>query len=163
MKTPMNVMTSLKKKRKNQKGFSLVELIVVLVIMAILAAALIPSLTGYIRQTRQSNAKNEASSCVSAAQTIASSAFADPAGNYAINGVTINFTKDCAGSTGTDAYLAQTEALAEIPSGANIDSIKVDDLNGKVSAMVYKTANGQTVEYNGSTGAYTVDKNEASE
>ncbi|MFR4393849.1 MAG: type IV pilin protein [Ruminococcus callidus] len=52
MKTPMNVFnTAMKKKKKNRKGFSLVELIVVLVIMAILSAALIPSLIGYISKT----------------------------------------------------------------------------------------------------------------
>ena len=83
MKTPMNVFnTAMKKKNKNRKGFSLIELIVCLVIMAILAAALVPTLIGYIRQTRQSNVKNEAASAVSAAQTIASSAFADTSGQY---------------------------------------------------------------------------------
>ena len=74
MKTPMNVFNTAMKKKKNRKGFSLVELIVVLVIMAILAAALVPTLVGYINQTRQSNAKNEAAMNVSAAQTIASAA-----------------------------------------------------------------------------------------
>ena len=82
MKTPMNIYNTAMKKKKNRKGFSLVELIVVLVIMAILAAALVPTLIGYIRQTRQSNVKNEAASAVSAAQTIASSAFADTSGQY---------------------------------------------------------------------------------
>lgn len=83
MKTPMNVFnTAMKKKKKNRKGFSLVELIVVLVIMAILAAALVPTLIGYIKQTKQSNAKNEAASCVSAAQTMASSAYASGDGKY---------------------------------------------------------------------------------
>ena len=37
MKTPMNIYNTAMKKKKNRKGFSLVELIVVLVIMAILA------------------------------------------------------------------------------------------------------------------------------
>lgn len=83
MKTPMNVFnTAMKKKKKNRKGFSLVELIVVLVIMAILAAALVPTLIGYIKQTKQSNAKNEAAAVVSAAQTIASSAYASGDGKY---------------------------------------------------------------------------------
>ena len=59
MKTPMNVFnTAMKKKKKNRKGFSLVELIVVLVIMAILSAALIPSLIGYISKTKEQNVQS---------------------------------------------------------------------------------------------------------
>ncbi len=78
----MNVFNTAMKKKKNRKGFSLVELIVVLVIMAILAAALVPTLIGYINQTRQSNSKNECASAVSAAQTILSSAYASPDKTY---------------------------------------------------------------------------------
>lgn len=70
MKTPMNIYNTAMKKKKNRKGFSLVELIVVLVIMAILAAALIPSLTGYIKKTKQQNINSECQSAVQAAQTI---------------------------------------------------------------------------------------------
>lgn len=93
MKTPMNVFnTAMKKKKKNRKGFSLVELIVVLVIMAILVAALVPSLVGYIKQARQSNAKDECAAVVSAAQTVASSAFADPSSIYHNNsGVNVKY------------------------------------------------------------------------
>ena len=68
MKTPMNIYNTAMKKKKNRKGFSLVELIVVLVIMAILVAALVPSLVGYIRQARQSNSKDECASAVQAAE-----------------------------------------------------------------------------------------------
>ena len=49
MKTPMNIYNTAMKKKKNRKGFSLVELIVVLVIMAILAAALVPTLVIFVR------------------------------------------------------------------------------------------------------------------
>lgn len=82
MKTPMNIYNTAMKKKKNRKGFSLVELIVVLVIMAILVAALVPSLVGYIRQARQSNSKDECASAVQAAQTIASSAYASSDKKY---------------------------------------------------------------------------------
>lgn len=81
MKTPMNIYNTAMKKKKNRKGFSLVELIVVLVIMAILAAALVPSLMGYIKKTKQQNVNSEAQSVVQAAQTIASGAYASADGS----------------------------------------------------------------------------------
>ena len=42
----------MKRKKMNNKGFTLVELIVVLVILAILAAILVPTLMGYIDKAR---------------------------------------------------------------------------------------------------------------
>ena len=43
----------MKKRKMNNKGFTLVELIVVLVILAILAAILVPTLMGYIDKARE--------------------------------------------------------------------------------------------------------------
>ena len=42
----------MKRMRKDNKGFTLVELIVVLVILAILAAILVPALLGYIDKAK---------------------------------------------------------------------------------------------------------------
>ena len=42
----------MKRKKMNNKGFTLVELIVVLVILAILAAILVPTLLGYIERAK---------------------------------------------------------------------------------------------------------------
>ncbi len=144
------------KNRKNKKGFSLIELIVVLVIMAILAAALVPTLVGYIRQTRQSNATNEAAACVSAAQTIASSAFADPLGVYHNNtsggsDVTIS-TSPYTFTTADDGVV---KALAEVSGTPS--AITITD--GKVTALTYQTANGITVAYTtnaSGVGSYAV-------
>ena len=170
MKTPMNVFnTVMKKKKKNRKGFSLVELIVVLVIMAILAAALVPTLVGYIKQTRQSNAKNEAAACVAAAQTIASSAFA--AGTYTGNGsgntVALTFTGDAATTSDGAKMLNEIESLAEVKSGTviavTIGGSASTAGEAKVVDLVYD--DGTTaVHYNGSkyeadaTGSYTDKK-----
>lgn len=55
-------------KKKNKKGFSLVELIIVMMIMAILAAVLVPSLTSYIRKTKESMAVVEAHDILVGAQ-----------------------------------------------------------------------------------------------
>ena len=149
MKTPMNVFnTAMKKKKKNRKGFSLVELIVVLVIMAILAAALVPTLIGYINQTRQSNAKNEAAQCVSAAQTIISSAYANPDGKYINNTTEYTFS---------EADMVVTEKLAEVTSGAadtGITEIKTKD--GVVTELKYTADNGESITYTKGSG-YAVD------
>lgn len=160
MKTPMNVFnTAMKKKNKNRKGFSLIELIVCLVIMAILVAALVPSLVGYIRQARQSTAKDECAAVVSAAQTIVSSAYADPSSIYHNNSDTtknVKVTYDASGN-GT---LALVDAAGTAVSGdaedvvktlseveGTIVSIKVE--NGVVKEVKYNTQNSQGVTYNG--------------
>lgn len=162
MKTPMNVLTSMKKKKKNRKGFSLVELIVVLVIMAILAAALVPTLIGYINQTRQSNSKNEASSAVSAAQTIASSAYADPNGKYDGTTVyeipegkkTLSYSKIFTDDEEADDEVTDICGdLSEVTSaGGTVKCIMIKD--GVVTGLQYEAKNGNKVEYK--SGEYNV-------
>lgn len=64
------------KKERNDKGFTLVELIVVLVILAILAAILIPALLGYIDRAKGSQDVINAKTCLTAAQTEYTAAYA---------------------------------------------------------------------------------------
>lgn len=132
MKTPMNVFnTAMKKKNKNRKGFSLVELIVVLVIMAILAAALIPSLTGYIRKTKEQNVNSECQSAVQAAQTIESGAFASADGNY-------TFT-----SGGTSYTIKGVTDTTSSPG--TIESVSIDtDGDHRIKELVYTGKDGST-------------------
>lgn len=146
MKTPMNVFnTAMKKKNKNRKGFSLVELIVCLVIMAILAAALVPTLIGYINQTKQSNAKNEAATAVNAVQTIASSAWADPAGVYHNNsgGSDITITYTDGAYTFSNDDVAVVKALAEVKGTISGVTVK----NGVVDTLTYADQKGTTTIY----------------
>lgn len=164
MTTSINTILKNRKNRKNKKGFSLVELIVVLVIMAILAAALVPTLIGYINQSRQSNSKNECSAAVSAAQTIVSSAYADPQGVFRSNieGVSnIDFVGssivDSAWTTsaaitdtkGADnnALCTAIEKLSEVNSkSGSVTSLTIE--KGVVKTMKYEAKNGDVVIYN---------------
>lgn len=163
MKTPMNVFnTAMKKKNKNRKGFSLVELIVCLVIMAILAAALVPTLIGYIKQTRQSNSKNEAAQAVSASQTMASSAYADSNGTYKSNetGDTVTVysggSYDATISDDSTNFLPVAEKLSEVDdAGGNIVYVKIED--GVVTELHYTSKNGDNVKYTKSAGYDVVD------
>lgn len=162
MKTPMNVFsTAMKKKNKNRKGFSLVELIVVLVIMAILAAALVPSLMGYIKKTKQQNVNSEAQSVVQAAQTIASGAYASADGKYTVDGyaTAIEFSaiKGVASEDTTD-YVKATEKLAEVPTDA-VTKITLN-ADGRVTNVEYTRSSCKvTYELDPTTlvGKYTVE------
>lgn len=171
MKTPMNVFnTAMKKKKKNRKGFSLVELIVVLVIMAILAAALVPTLIGYIKQTKQSNAKNEAAAVVSAAQTLASSAFANGDGKYydqSQNGAEVKVVVDGSGNAvATVSGDASSDALTSISKLSETDKAggtitKITFSDGVVNLVQYSNG-GTNVQYKTDTngkGTYEIVAN----
>ena len=76
----------MKKLRKDNKGFTLVEMIVVLVILAILAAILIPALLGYIDEAKQKQYVLNGKSCYTASQAVLSDLYAknnDPATDLA--------------------------------------------------------------------------------
>ena len=65
----MKTMLQFFSKRKNKKGFTLVEVIIVLVILAIIAAVAIPSLTGYIDKANKSKYMLAARNTMQAMQT----------------------------------------------------------------------------------------------
>ncbi len=133
-----------KKHSNNKKSFSLIELIVVLVIMAILAAALVPTLIGYIRQTRQSAAKNEAASVVTALQTIASSACAsDDDTYYNKSDSTKNITLTNGYLSGDATCMDVAEDLAEVDGTVEDFAI----VGGMVTYVIYSTTNGEYVLY----------------
>lgn len=88
-------------KKKNNKGFTLVELIVVIVILAILAALLVPALVGWIDKAREKSYAVEARTVYLAAQTLVSE-------NYL-----------------TSAY----DVKSDITNVAELSGVKVDSIN----------------------------------
>lgn len=95
------------KKKKNNKGFTLVELLVVIAIIGILAVVAVPSLFKNINKAKAS----EAVAYVSAAKTAATSAYAD--------------------SPKETNFLSALNDVEDKPEGVEITSITIDPKDGK--------------------------------
>lgn len=85
-----NVLNTLRKKQKNNKGFSLVELIVVIAIMAVLVGVLAPQLINYVEKSREATDIQNCDSIATALKTY----FADQEGVDGTVTVTVNETGD---------------------------------------------------------------------
>ncbi len=107
-------------KKKNNKGFTLVELIIVIAVIAILAAVLAPRYIQYVERSRETNDLQVAASLMRAATT----AIADPANgipsgqNYVVtwstSGTAPSFTAAAATGTGAGTTAGATALQAAI-------------------------------------------------
>ena len=113
-------MFKLLNKKKNNKGFTLVELVIVIAILAILVGLLAPQYTKYVEKSRKSADANNLEEIVKAFKT----AVSDPdyviqEGNYQIvmktTGTTITFTATAGTQAGTTTndWTAAISALTE--------------------------------------------------
>ena len=138
----------LNNKKKDNKGFSLVELIIVVAIMAILVGLLAPQYIKYVEKSRKSADASNLSEMVNAAQVYAADADANlAAGTYTItidsNGVTLG------ASGGAKKADLQTAIEATAPDYENIvlKSNKWGDTKIKATIVVDPTTGGTTVTY----------------
>ena len=99
-------MFKLLNKKKNNKGFTLVELVIVIAIIAIVVGLLAPQYTKYVEKSRKSADASNMDEMVKAVQVYA----ADAANEVpAVTGATIVLTKDGVTSTNTTVNAALGE------------------------------------------------------
>ena len=116
----MNMLKWLNNKKKDNKGFSLVELIIVVAIMAILVGLLAPQYIKYVEKSRKSADASNLSEMVNALQVYAGDSDADdlPYDEY-----TITIDKDGSSVEGKDA--TNTAAAKKAIESATTDFINI--------------------------------------
>lgn len=158
-------------KKKDNKGFSLVELIIVVVIMAILVGLLAPQYIKYVEKSRKSADATNMDTLVNAVQIRAADAETDiPVGEY-----TIELKKDAApvikkGTTllyGTDkdhkTGYQFVDAIAENVADYKSVRLKSNKWSENPTAHITVTKDGSTtITYSGADFAEFIDKTEAS-
>ena len=133
----------MKKMRKDNKGFTLVELIVVIVILAILAAILVPALLGYIDRAKEQQIVLNAKSALTAAQAEMSNQYAKGKAPSAINKKSVVDTADF--PTGTNGC---TELVIACKAAYDADNVTHDAYT--INYVKY-TENGKTIIYDGTS------------
>ena len=132
-----NVLNTLRKKQKNNKGFSLVELIVVIAIMAVLVGVLAPQFIKYVEKSRQSTD-------MQSVQQLKSSVETDISDNEKVTEVTIAISDQTATVTikeGTTAVPASAPKASLKSSGWETVTYELDVSTGKWSTKSTKTYN----------------------
>ena len=98
----------LRNKKKDNKGFTLVELVIVVAILAILVGILAPQYTKYVEKSRKAADVSNLENLVTAFKTAASDGTEDiPAGKYVITiGTTTTLTKDTSTGDAVDEKIS---------------------------------------------------------
>ena len=148
----------LKDKKKDNKGFTLVELVIVVAILAILVGILAPQYTKYVEKSRKAADASNLENLVTVVKTAASdSTDKITAGTYTI---TLSNNAEVSVTTGTQSSPALNEVFNEFAgndwANTKLKSKKWTDDDGAaitaISATVVVGADGSvTVTYNPTT------------
>lgn len=137
-------------KKKNNKGFSLVELIVVIAIMAVLMAVLAPAMLRYVEKSRIQKDNSAVAELVNALNVTLS----DEDATNAIPEATTSFTVTVAGSTGNITF-----SDTNLKSGNKFYDEVTTTLKGSKLSITSKEYKNQTdtitVEYKDKTWTVT--------
>lgn len=143
-------------KKKNNKGFSLVELIVVVAIMAVLLGVLVPTLVRHIETSKQSKDLDGIAEIRSAMEiALASEEFSDLTGTVTFTSGTVTITKDTAMDASLDKDYTN-EVLENLATGENSFEFKCGSKKYK-SVSIKFSVNNQHVK------AFTVDGTDETE
>ncbi|MBO6113710.1 MAG: type II secretion system protein [Lachnospiraceae bacterium] len=136
----------MKKMRKDNKGFTLVELIVVIVILAILAAILVPALLGYIDKAKAQQVVLNGKSVLTATQADMSTLYAK--GGTHTSAEIVNYADDIVNT----ADVASVVEAIEI--GVEEESDVANSSNHKsftVNYVYYKESGKDAIIFDGSS------------
>ncbi len=127
------------KKKKNQKGFTLIELIVVIAILAILAAILIPRFTGFQEKARRTQALVDAKQIATAIDSLVAESITQisvVSNNYPVDATTKTNVHNLSGvSTTQGAIVLESDGGFEYTT--TVGSYKAGRDTGD-TAVVYK-------------------------
>lgn len=147
------------KKKRKIWPIVLIIIIAVVVILSIFSAViLVPTIVGYVKQTRKENAENECLMAVQAAQMIVSSAYAMDGTYEAKEGTEIQFDQDALADGELDITAEAADAIEEL-SEVDGTVISVISDEAKISYLKYRAESGEVVVYenpDGESGSYTV-------
>lgn len=139
-------------KKKDNKGFSLVELIIVVAIMAILVGLLAPQYIKYVEKSRKSADASNLSEMVNALQVYAGDSDADdlPYDTY-----TITITKIGSSVAGTDTANSPAAKKAIESATSDFENVKLKSKKWGANGVYSDITAAVTISETGSSVKYT--------